>query len=262
MLNYIKSELYKTFHRKYLYIFTGICCLLCVGFNLLIFYQNHHYADPIPLGGVLNIAMVMFPAVTYLMLITTDIVYSDEYKHGTFKNAVSYGVPRWQIYFGKFLVSVIVTFLSGIVILAVFLISAVLVAPMTNQSEWILKWFWIYLGGAIPLWLSGISLAVMLFSVIRSSTVASFTYAGILVILGPILQILDHYVSQIFSFIYEWLPMSVFDEWYTRIMTVDATKVDTLISSGLFAHSWATGVLWIFGTCLIGYLVFRKREIK
>ncbi len=34
MLNYIKSELYKTFHRKYPYIFTGICSLLCIGFNL------------------------------------------------------------------------------------------------------------------------------------------------------------------------------------------------------------------------------------
>ena len=262
MLNYIKSELYKTFHRKYPYIFTGICSLLCIGFNLLIFYQNHNYPDMIPCGGVLSIGMMMFPAVTYLMLITTDIVYSDEYKHGTFKNAVSYGVPRWQIYFGKLLVSVLVTFLSGIVILAVFLISALLVAPVTDQCGWILKWFGIYLGGAVPLWLSGISLAVMFFSVIRSSTVASFTYAGVLAILGPILQMLDYYVSHIFSSIHAWLPMSVFDEWYTRMMMVDVKEVDTLISSGLFAHSWATGVLWIFGTCLIGYLVFRKREIK
>ncbi len=262
MLNYIKSELYKTFHRKYLYIFTGICCLLCVGVNLLVLYENHNFPDAVSFDGILNIAMMMFPAVTYLMLITTDVVYSDEYKHGTLKNTISYGIPRWQVYFGKLIVSTIVTAFCGIVIFGVFLLSAFLVSPMTGQSGLVAKWFWIYLGGAIPLWVSGISLAIMLFSILRSSTAASFIYAGILAVLGPIVQLLEYYVSDIFASVYAWLPMAVFDNWGSHLMYSDITQIDTVISSGLFAHSWATGVLWIFGTCLIGYLVFRKKEIK
>ncbi|HJB26166.1 MAG TPA: ABC transporter permease [Firmicutes bacterium] len=262
MLNYIKSELYKTFHRKYLYIFTGICCLLCAGVNLLAFFANEHFDNPVDFGGLLSIAMMMFPAVTYLMLITTDIVFSDEYKHGTLKNAISYGVPRWQVYFGKLLVSIFVTCLSGAVILGVFLLSAFLVAPSTEQSGFVLQWFWAYLGGAVPIWISGISLAVMLFSIIRSSTAASFVYAGVLALLGPMVQILQFYVSDFFASVYAWLPMEVLGDWSTRIITADITGVDTVFSTGLFAHSWATGVLWIFGTCLIGYLVFRKKEIK
>lgn len=261
MLNYIKSELYKTFHRKYLYIFTGICCLLCIGVNLVVFYQNHVSPGAVPLEGMLAIGMMMFPAVAYLMLITTDIVYSDEYKHGTLKNVISYGIPRWQVYFGKLIVSTIVTFLCGAVILGVFLLSAFLACPMTDQNAKIASLFWTYIGGAIPLWVSGISLAIMLFSIVRSSTAASFIYAGILAALGPILQLLEYYISDVFRSFRAWLPMTVFDDW-SSCLTYSAPEVSEIFSSGLFAHSWATGVLWIVGTCFIGFLIFRKKEIK
>ncbi len=203
----------------------------------------------------------MFPAVAYLMLITTDIVYSDEYKHGTLKNVISYGIPRWQVYFGKLIVSTIVTFLCGAVILGVFLLSAFLACPMTDQSAKIASLFWTYIGGAIPLWVSGISLAIMLFSIVRSSTAASFIYAGILAALGRILELLEYYISDVFRSFRAWLPMTVFDNWSSRL-TYSTPEVSEIFSSGLFAHSWATGVLWIVGTCLIGIIIFRKKEIK
>ncbi len=262
MLNYIRSELYKTFRRKYLYIFTGICCLLCVGVNLSAFFSNQKYGAIVDFDGVLCMGMMMFPTVTYLMLITTDIVFSDEYKHGTFKNVISYGVPRWQVYFGKLCVSILITALFGAVILGVFMLSAFLSVPMSEQSGYVLQWFWAYLGGAIPIWVSGICLAVMLFSIVRSSTAASFIYAGILAFLGPIMLILEYYVSDFFASVHAWLPMSVMDSWSACMMKIDITQVNTVFSTGLFAHSWAVGVLWIVGTCLVGYLVFRKKEIK
>ena len=40
MLNYLKSELYKYFNRKYLYIFVGIIFALCIGVFLLIHNQQ------------------------------------------------------------------------------------------------------------------------------------------------------------------------------------------------------------------------------
>lgn len=258
MLNYMKSELYKTFHRKYLYIFTGICSLLCIGVNLLMLFPEVGSAN---FEGMLGIGMMMFPAVTYLMLITTDIVFSDEYKHGTLKNVISYGIPRWQVYFGKIIVSAVVTFVCGAVILGVFLLSAFLTCPMAEESARVTSLFWTYIGGSIPLWLSGICMAVMLFSIVRSSTAASFIYAGILAALGPILQLLEYYISDVFRSIRAWLPMTVFDDWSSRL-TFSMPEVSEIISSGLFAHSWATGVLWIAGTCLIGFIVFRKKEIK
>ena len=41
MLNYIRSELYRTFRRKYTFLMIGIPALLCIAANLMIFAMLH-----------------------------------------------------------------------------------------------------------------------------------------------------------------------------------------------------------------------------
>ncbi len=40
LLNYMHSECYRTFHRKYLYVFSGVCMLIIFGSTLLSYFGS------------------------------------------------------------------------------------------------------------------------------------------------------------------------------------------------------------------------------
>ena len=103
MLNYIRAEVYKLARRKYTWIFLGVMLLLesllVAAWTYTNFMGNHvdFYTGAI-------IVLSLLPMGFYAALLTSDIVFSEQYKHNTLKNEVSFGVPRGRIYLGKLLV--------------------------------------------------------------------------------------------------------------------------------------------------------------
>ena len=91
MLNYISSELYKTFRRKYTKIALVVIALLCIAGNALVRLT-------FSMAGTLNSAypfylgIMLMPMCFALLTIVVDAVFSDEYKYGTLKNTISFGI--------------------------------------------------------------------------------------------------------------------------------------------------------------------------
>ena len=101
MRNYLAAECYKTFHRKYFYIVLAVC----LGLELVLLggcWLTLSWGNP---NVTFSSTAVLVPFLLGMglcaPLITGDIVFSDQYKHNTLKNEVSYGVPRARIYLGK-----------------------------------------------------------------------------------------------------------------------------------------------------------------
>lgn len=106
MTNYMKSEFYRLFHTKALYIMTGACLMAVLLFIGLLWVMSVFEAD-FPwattkfafstLETGMNIPM-------FLSAVMGSLVVSDELKYRTFNNSVAFGIPREQIYLSKVIV--------------------------------------------------------------------------------------------------------------------------------------------------------------
>lgn len=116
MVDYIRAEVYKVTHRKYLWGF-----LLIVGGleALLVCMWAWMNGDMTNMSASTGFTMVLYLLTMgyYASAITTDMVFSDQYKFNTLKNEVAYGIPRARIYLGKLAVGCLVSLASCVVIL-------------------------------------------------------------------------------------------------------------------------------------------------
>ena len=121
MADYLRAECTKAFRRKYLYIALLVCLagesLLLLGSWLTYSWGNTNisfHSTAVMVAAILSFGL-------YATLITGDIVFSDQYKHNTLKNEVSYGLPRGRIYLGKLLVSMLVALAACVVLIGFYL---------------------------------------------------------------------------------------------------------------------------------------------
>ncbi len=109
MLRVIKSELYKTRHRLYPYIFIGVIVALGLA-GVMLFAVTNHYLPPeerVGFDGMVSIALSMFPTGLFLTVAFVDMVFSEEYKNPTMKNTLAFGTSRAGFYLGKLLTELI-----------------------------------------------------------------------------------------------------------------------------------------------------------
>jgi len=120
MVNYIRAEFYKVFRRRYtwitLVVLLALEALMVAGWMFTNSHGNH--VDFYTGAGML---CVMLALGFYATLLTCDMVFADQYKNGTMKNEVSFGIPRTRIYLGKLLVSLAVSLLFMAVMAAFYL---------------------------------------------------------------------------------------------------------------------------------------------
>ena len=106
-LRYIKSECYRTAHRKVLYGFVGGCWLALLAMMLVSFSANRDVAEPalrLHLEDTFPLISALLPTMgMYAILFTAHVAFADEHRQQTLKNTVSYGVPRGSVFFGKLL---------------------------------------------------------------------------------------------------------------------------------------------------------------
>ena len=130
MRNYLAAECYKVFRRKYLYL-TLLVVLALEGLMLWGFWftwsngntQMDFYSAVIMIPMMLSIGL-------YATILTGDMVFSEQYKHNTLKNEVSYGLSRVRIYLGKLAVATPVALLAAGAMVAPYMAGcSVLPAP-------------------------------------------------------------------------------------------------------------------------------------
>ena len=251
MLKYMNAEFYKVCHRKYplgflAVILGGIACML-----LLLKYNVGPGADFSFLAGAL---VFVLSTGLYLVVLTCDMVFSDQYKHNTLKNEVSYGIPRWRIYLGKLAAAVITAVVLCVIILAFYLGLCLLLFPLGEGVGETMTALGQALLMSFPLWLGGLGFFLMLLFLMKGSTAASIVYVLLTAVLGggflELFSALMPKLAPVFQLIQKCLLTTPFD----RLIREGA--------AGLIPYAWMLGMSWFILSTLVGLLLFRKREIS
>lgn len=147
MLRFIKGELYKTFHRTYLYVATAIMALCIIGASFVLNSIGLHREKILSFFGIIMVAIMA------VLLIFLPMV-SDDCKNHTMKNLYMTHLSGKRYFFSKYIVQLITAVVIAVV-LYTFLIIGMLSVPFGEE----------YLGGQFVEFVLKLILAIPVFAV-------------------------------------------------------------------------------------------------
>ena len=209
MLNYIKGEWYRIVRGKEVYLLTGVLSLLALAANALELAMT--FVDPgFPYATVRFNLSVVTSSLGTLFLIAGMLVwflYSEDRKNGTLKNALSHGCSRTAVFAGQCIVSSLVGLVCMVVVLAVYVGSAVLLleGPVREPVVDLLTGIAV----ALPSTLAAVVLMVAVLAQCKSISSALVTWTVILFVIPYTLRMVGLLVEPV-SVVASWLPPNFF----------------------------------------------------
>lgn len=251
MVDYIRAEFYKAFHRKYTWIFL---VLMLAGAALMVggwVYTNAN-GNQVDFYSGAGILVMMLSMGLYCTILTGDLVFSDQYKIGTMKNEVSFGVPRSRIYLGKLIVECVTALVLCAVILAFYIALCWIALPHdAGRDAQVLQTVGYTLLCALPLWLGGQALSNLMLFAFRSAVVATLVAVGVLGALPQVIKLLGMLVNEGFYKLYEVLLTSPLE-------VVSGAVGDW----AFFGRCCILGACWFAAATAVGLAIFRRREVN
>lgn len=245
MVKYLNAELFKVRHRAYL---PGFLAVIIGGISLLFLILVPNAGSEATAEDVVNFLPMFLNVGLYLVVAISDMVFSDQYKFNTLKNEVSFGLPRLQIYFGKLIMTAVLSVVLCMVILAYYLALSLIFFPLNGTLPQLLQGLGQALAQALPLWLGGLGLFHALLFLCRGSTAATVIYVLVVGVLNNVLDLVSLLASDLFDVLQTaktWLLQTNF------------------ITDGLnIPHAWLVGMLWLVVATVVGAVAFQKREIN
>lgn len=244
MLNYMKSEWYKTIHGKGFYIAGGVMCGLVLLMNLILWGSNHFITD-FPYG-TFRFSLNTFTAQPIWMIalgsVIAGVLFIDDRKSGIIKNAVAYGIPREQILIGKWLVSLASSLILMCVVFAVYVGSAYVLLEKPEFEPF--RQMVMAMVSALPFSIAAMILMNCLGVMIEKETITMLWWMAVIYFIPMAVDILGLYFKGL-QRISRWLP-------YTFL------RREVLVTMGEYQCLWDTpeGFLKCMVTGVIGIAVF------
>ena len=256
MLNYIRAELWKAFRRRYFWVATLLLLAGAVYSTTTIWVPaGENLTD-----NLVDLLLALLPLVgLFMVLVIEDASFQDQYRYGTLKNEVVYGIPRARIYLGKEFAAALLGMLCAGVVLGIYLLlSAVL--PGAAEGEALARALSAALFQilcALPLWLGALGLAHFFYMLFPSGVGAAIAYVLFLTVGGSAVELV--YVNTV--------PGTAARD------AVELIRLGTLLGpfellrpmTGVpryLAYAWAVGMGWFWGCTAVGILGFRLRDIR
>lgn len=193
MLKLIKADLYKSFHRMYLYIFMGVMGVFAILYNVIV--ASAHAPREAAFGSV--VIFLAFPL--FLVVMFVDIVTAEENKEHTMKNTVSFGISRSKLFIAKNISTVLVAAAVAAFTLAAFFGSGlILLVPGKGYTPAFLSDLLLRISIALLLYVAAITLGTLLAIIIKRNALFTFAYFGILVVPSLLFKLLT-LVNPIFA---------------------------------------------------------------
>lgn len=258
MLNYLRAEFYKVFHRKYPYV-CMLLLLACAAAMVAGWTYTNSNGNTVDFYTGGSTAVLMLSLGLYIVVLIGDMVFSDQYKHNTLKNEVSYGIPRTRIYLGKLLVEAVIGVVMAVLLVGFYeLLCCLFLLPSEPEQTRIA---WLIIGycllNALPQWLGVLAMTNLCYFLIRSNVAASFAVVGILAVPQMVISLLKAFTS------FNEEAYYVFSLLESRLPQVIVENAPSVVGDWSYlAQSWILGVVWIAVSTAIGLAVFRKKEIN
>ena len=256
MLDYLRAECYKMLHRSYLWmtlLITGALELIVV---FLWAWLNGDVAN-LTASVAFSMLLYMLSIGYYATAITSDIVFSEQYKNGTLKNEVAWGMPRTRIYLGKLGASCLLSAAACVLVLGWYFLLCALMLPGDGAALTALKTVGFGLLCALPVWLGAQALFLLCFFAIRGTTAGTILAVFILAVLGQLFTFLSLLVS---------LPAPALADFLLNQKLLLLTSPLENITDHIWDWSrvgwaWAVGAGWFVGCTALGLWSFHRREI-
>lgn len=279
MLNYIRSELYRIFHRPGVYVTALILCGLTIAINsFLAFFPWEDYGEAvrenvaltgISYAGLLSGAALFIP----MGAVVAALLYTTVSRHGDLKNTVAFGLSRVTVFACKSIITILIATLLLALTYGVWILCASLLLEHGGPCTIIDLLFQVF---ALYLIACANALTVLLcFELFRRESIAFLAYIIVWVSIPVMLNTLGlhfDFIAQISG----WLPYNFLQN------TADPTTVasTTLANAGgtvSISVNQTMGYIWtsaeglrkclISGACgvtfcaLAGWLALRRRDI-
>lgn len=258
MLNYVKSEWYRITHSATMYVFTGILAGLTLLLNIIL-YVLDKYEPGFPYGTVafsLSNLAVNLSLLFLVGVIIVSLLFSSEKKTGVLKNSIAFGISREEIFVGKCIVSSAVSVCSLIVILVVYMGSAVLLLEPGIEPH------------AVSITLRGIACVLImavaseifmigLCTFFEKEMIAAIAWYLIVAVLPRIFVIIG-FKSEIFRRIAAWMPYNYLSSEVNINMSGWSCMWET--PEGV-AKCLISGAIGLIVFLLLGLGICKKQEV-
>lgn len=259
MISYIRSECYRLLRVKGSYLFILICSTLLISANVVLAIVGH-VEENFPYnntGFSLSLFYSYLPIIFLLCISVASIVFGNEYTHHTMKNSISYGISRGSIYFGKFIVELVYAVIALVTIAGLYIGSSYLLLENSHSGdpELLVRAYFV----ALPLLLFALA-TTNCFLFITESTGAAITAVISVLVAFPMVSNFLGMKFQLFRMLSKILPWNL-----VNLIVFDYEKYELILpweGNAGYLNYWLYGVLWMVIFVLIGFIVFRKKEIK
>lgn len=239
----IRADLYKSFHRMYLYVFMAAMAGLSIFINVIMMLQK----VSVEVSFGLALGFLMIPM--FFISMFADIIFAEENKEHTLKNTVSYGVSRSVLYLSKYVSTLLVAVAVAIVTLGAYVGSALLLLhPAKPNFSVFFSDFSIRIGVAILIYIAAASLAVLLAAVIKRNSMFAFAYFGLLIIPVIIFKILS-------------LRIPNFTMLQNAMLFMQIRFVEGAPQAQLMQSVWISLAHIVIFT-IVGMFLFKKQEVN
>lgn len=208
MLNYMKSEWYRIVHGREVYLFTGVLCAIVLLANVLLVGvgasdPNFPYATVrFSLSNLISSLSILF----FMAGLLVWILFADDRKDGTFKNAIVHGCSRRDLFVGKCIVSTVLGLISMAVILIVYVGSAVVLLEGSTETVVILLQG---VAAALPFTVACVVLAVAVCAALPKSTVGFLVWIAVVSLIPMALRMVGLAIEPVGA-LASWLPANFF----------------------------------------------------
>jgi hypothetical protein len=258
MSRYIKSELYRLLRIKATYLFVIICSLLLVSSNIVLFAvkmseKDFPYATTKFSFGNVESSMIML---LFLCIMVATLVFGNEYNNHTMKNSISFGLTRNTLYFGKFIVQLIYAIAAFVIIIGSDVLSAYLLLENsgTDNLLMLLKTCFI----CLPLFFSSLALTNCFAFLFEGTGATVASCFGVLLAI----PLISNLLAMKFEVIKKFADILPYNMIGNLKFDFKAYTLSSMWGADSYQNFWIIGILEMIFFVIIGYIVFRKREIK
>lgn len=253
MINYIKSEFYRTLKNRNFKIMCGIFMGLIVTLVMLLHFMNKVDIN-FPYGNTKFALSNVYAQMTMLFTVIVAfaaIVDNSEYSNNTIKHSVSFGIKRNTIYLGRLIVQAILGILVYVV-MSVLLISLSFIFLKHSNVNEISNYIRVSIGGGTCLLAV---LAVTHFFIMNNENIVLGLICPIviMVIAPSILNMIGKKIDVVMQ-VAKNLPYNLIGFYSNLVQGVGG------LSSYLI--TFLIGLLWIIVFVIWGMYLFNKKEIR
>lgn len=254
MRAYLTAEWGKAVARPYYRIYLTVMAALAAALALIWWWTGREGMFQGSFGECLSLLIPFFSAGIYLAVIVADAVFSDQYKTGTLKNEVSYGLPRVRIYLGKLATAAAAGLLLVFLTLLAYAVLCRLFIPAGPEDWQAVQTFLFRLLAALPLWMGALSLTMAAMFNIAHTVPMLAVVLVCLSGLGPVFR-------RLIGLGPDWLT-ALAEALYRLTLTAPLDLADVALwDPAYLLWCWGVGLLWSAGSTAVGLALFARRDI-